>query len=68
MNPARIAALLRELADAFEDAIPANDQEVPRKRRRARRPSLSKPTGRVRPSELDMARADALLKRHYGRS
>ena len=67
VNPSRIAALLRELADELErDDAPANDAPRP-KRRRARSVSLVRPTGKYEPTELDRARADALMKRHYGR-
>jgi hypothetical protein len=70
MNAARVAKLLRELADALEEAAPANDtapEPAPSAPWRRRRPlPLAKPTGKVKPSELDMQRAKILLDRHYG--
>lgn len=65
VNRPRIAALLRELADELErEDAPANDAPRPRKRRTT---PLVRPTGRATPSDLDIARADALLRKHYGR-
>jgi hypothetical protein len=67
VNRPRIAALLRELADELErDDAPANDAPKAKRPRRRSVP-LVKPTGRGNPSELDMARADALIRKHYGR-
>ena len=60
----RIAALLRELADELE-ATDAPD--IKPRRRRARSVPLVKPTGRCEPTDLDRARADALIRKHYGR-
>jgi hypothetical protein len=62
-----LARLHAELADALDEDTPANDTEGRPHRRKPRSTPLVKPTGKVKPSDLDMARADALLKRHYGR-
>lgn len=82
MNRAREAAALRararllreeatideELADAIDEdgGVVANDTTTPRKPRRRGVP-VAKPTGRVKPSEVDLKRADAILDRHYRR-
>lgn len=81
MNQARLVKILRERArlaretatldEEFADALeedgvaPANDTTPKPKRRRS--PPLVKPTGRVRPSDVDMKRADAILARHFRR-
>lgn len=65
MNTARIAELLRELADALEEAPAQNDVEEVRK------PKLAKARQRARPfpaplnpvSDIDRARAVQMLRR-----
>lgn len=61
MNRARIAKLLRELADEFDAAAtppPAPKRSAPRRRRSATPPKPAHP-----PSELDIARARAAARR-----
>lgn len=65
-----LADVDERIADVLEGEEPANDAapSEPRVKRRRRRPmQIVKPTGRVKPTQIDMARADALLKGHYGR-
>lgn len=73
MSRAREAAIHRELArlhaelaeELAADDGPANGAPPPPRRARKRRAvPLVKPTGRGKPTEMDMARADALLRRH----
>lgn len=60
MNAPRIAELLRELADAFDD-VEAEPVEKARHRARPRARSFPAPLGK--PTDIDMARADRELKR-----
>lgn len=66
MNAPRIAALLRELADAIEEEAPANDATpAAPKLKAARRREYPAPLHS--PSETDRARARGMLKRRgYG--
>lgn len=62
MNAARIAALLRELADAFEDDMVTDETPPPSSppKRERRRPTLVRPPGE--PSPLSSARAAKILR------
>lgn len=65
MNRARVAALLRELADAIEeDDVPEAEGSRPRAKRPVqRRPRLPVVSGNVQVSDVDRAAARAHLRR-----
>lgn len=64
MNPARVAQLLRELADELDGG--GAPRAVPKPRRapqRRRQRSVAPPAPDVQPTELDRARARAAARR-----
>lgn len=61
VNRRRIAALLRELADALEEGDAANDTSRPPRRRRVRVAKTVPPVNP--PSDVDRARAAAAARR-----
>jgi len=63
MNPVRIAALLRELADALEEGVAANDATPPTRPAKAKRPPRPFPAPLQAPNELDMMKAKQMLRR-----
>lgn len=56
MNAARVAQLLRELADAVEEDVPAEAKSRPRAKRERRAPMLTRPTGEADPAVAGQAR------------
>lgn len=53
MNAVRIAALLRELADAFDDAFPEPEKPAPRASRKPR--TMVRPAGESSPEAAERA-------------
>lgn len=56
MNRARVAQLLRELADAVEEDVPAEPASRPRPKRERRAPMLTRPAGEADPAVAGQAR------------